>query len=399
MLGRNPFAKMKAKNAGNSCDEEKQSMLAGNDDIQLFHDPASYTMQRSKRGYERHEHSPTYSSPDSYEELQPLLVDNRCVVTYTTCRPVYRRKSIVGLEWTPPYVSLRRDKVQSLETIEGKPTKEAVLPEMILKDEDLKFGKRDGISVSPEKNSGEKFLGGHQKISEMKSAGSRLQGDDLRDNTVIRKANIEERVDTLNLRAPNLYGVGNPKKCVVSVAKRAIWQITTAKNELVFSDILSENRQFSQSKSFRSRGTPHSLICDEIKTKSEAKSKLGLLADSGHQMTKSTSEIQVYRKPSEEQDVSEDPCGAIEDGRELVSDSSKRGEHFGDAQSERSFVLVVDHLTDIRVRNMFVRRHAGRRRLAVCEELEKVIVCNGACLLELRNELNIEHVLNNMFMT
>jgi hypothetical protein len=99
-----------------------------------------------------------------------------------------------------------------------------------------------------------------------------------------------------------------------------------------------------------------------------------------------------------EQSSKEDPLKLMEDSEDLVNELNTGGDEFTDSQGQRSFVCLVDQLTDLRVRQKFVAQYAGRRRRAVCEELEKALVWNDKCLYEHRRDLNIRKALSNMFL-
>ena len=95
----------------------------------------------------------------------------------------------------------------------------------------------------------------------------------------------------------------------------------------------------------------------------------------------------------------EDPSKLMEDSEDLVNEmNNSGGDKFTDRQGERSFVCLVDQLTDVRVRQKFVDQHASKRRQGVCEELEKVHTWNDKSLYEDRRDLNIRKALSNMFL-
>jgi hypothetical protein len=107
----------------------------------------------------------------------------------------------------------------------------------------------------------------------------------------------------------------------------------------------------------------------------------------------------LTKKISEENPPQEDPPKLMEDSEDIVNElNNSGGDEFTDSQGERSFVCLVDQLTDLRVRQKFVAHYANRRRQAVCEELEKVWVWNDKCLYEYRRDLNIRTALGNMFL-
>lgn len=95
----------------------------------------------------------------------------------------------------------------------------------------------------------------------------------------------------------------------------------------------------------------------------------------------------------------EDPSKLMEDSEDLVNEiNNSGGDEFTDRQGERSFVCLVDQLTDVRVRQKFIDQHANKRRQGVCEELEKVYIWNDKSLYEDRRDLNIRKALSNMFL-
>ena len=109
---------------------------------------------------------------------------------------------------------------------------------------------------------------------------------------------------------------------------------------------------------------------------------------------KDTKENSILEDESPKECLSE----LMEDSKDVVNKlNNSEGDKFTDKQGERSFVCLVDQLTDVRVRQKFDANHAGRRRHAVCEELEKVWVWNNKCLYEYRRDLNVRTALSNMF--
>ena len=95
----------------------------------------------------------------------------------------------------------------------------------------------------------------------------------------------------------------------------------------------------------------------------------------------------------------EDSSKLMENSKDLVKEiNNSGGDEFTDEQGERSFVCLVDQLTDVRVRQKFDDNHARKRRQGLCEELEKVHTWNDKSLYEDRRDLNIRKALSNMFL-
>ena len=106
----------------------------------------------------------------------------------------------------------------------------------------------------------------------------------------------------------------------------------------------------------------------------------------------------VGNKIPDEEHMPKDPAELMEDSEDVVNKlNNTKGDGFTDKQGERSFVCLVDQLTDVRVRQKFDANYAGRRRHAVCEELEKIWVWNDRCLYEYRRDLNVRTALSYMF--
>lgn len=95
----------------------------------------------------------------------------------------------------------------------------------------------------------------------------------------------------------------------------------------------------------------------------------------------------------------EDLGKLMEDSSDLVEELNNSGENeFTDNQGERSFVCLVDQLTDARVAQKFAANFSGRRRQAVCEELEKEWIWHDKSLYEHRRDLNVIKALGNFFL-
>ena len=117
--------------------------------------------------------------------------------------------------------------------------------------------------------------------------------------------------------------------------------------------------------------------------------------DGGLDEEKNTVEESILDEESSKEDLS----NLMEDSKDLVNEiNNSGGDEFTDIQGERSFVCLVDQLTDLRVRQKFAAHYADKRRQAVCEELEKIWVWNDKCLYEHRRDLNIRKALSNMFL-
>ena len=125
-----------------------------------------------------------------------------------------------------------------------------------------------------------------------------------------------------------------------------------------------------------------------------------------HSSEESTMENLYTGKDTPGNEIAEESPPPVEDAGKLMEDSkdlvdelnNSGGDEFTDTQGQRSFVCLVDQLTDLRVRQKFDSHFAGRRRRAVCEELEKAWVWNDKCLHEHRRDLNVRTALSNMFL-
>lgn len=359
------------------ADEEERWTLVEDESVLVSVDPAPYPKIGLNEEYERKSALGSRNSSADLKEFQPFL-SNEERGTPKLAPPG------TNLQRVPRRLSYGLGEVEAASSrSEGVTNGVVISPQLFGDDDDLKFGRTEAKTGPEDISEGCLFWERNQANRCKVSAQCGLE-EDLFDDCSSQHRNAASGVERrrLNTWAPNAS----------SSAERAARQVARTKSEVEFSNIFSETTPRCSPDA-----APRLSSCSTAEDQVDSE-----LAPPGYN-ARSRRESEPGRRVAE---WTREECARngeysrlAKDSRQVVRELREDKEHFRDAQSEKSFVLLVDQLADVRVRNRFVRHHAGKRRMAVCEELERVTVGNaiGEYLLELRKQLNVSQVLNNMF--
>ena len=372
------------------ADEEERWMLVEDDSIVVCVDPAPYPKIGLNEEYKRENAlGSRYSSPD-VKEFQPFLSSED--------RKLAQRPSIDLQRRLPRRLSsaFNGEADEAASSRSERTNGGVISPELFGENDDLKLGRTADAKAAPEDISEDRYFLECNQTDRCK-AGARCGLDEgLFDDCSSQHKNASDvGRRRLNTWTPNASSA--ERALELRTAKpRDARQVTRTKSEAQFLDIFSKTK--SKCSTY---AAPRLSLSSCTPAEDQVNSELAPRRYDARTRRRSEPERRVAELTREERAGinGHDSSRLAKDSWQLVREMREDKEHSRDAQSERSFVLLVDQLADVRVRNRFVRQHAGKRRMAVCKELERVTIGNaiGEYLLDLREQLNITQVLNSMF--